>query len=611
MKKLSSFQKQCFGLLAMLLVAAVLYGIYILRPEDGGEEKTTSVFLTDEEQQALSAFEGEAVFTFKDTANTKEVDSLTLMVLALSYDEASDRISVVYGKGEEQMSLTVNGKKAELGELFLRFEDGTPYATTARAAINKTLFGDELDARAIALSGYDVDGDKVNAAGSAYLYGPVEREDIEGVYVKNSYGEMMFINDGSTFYLHGMEAMTSNTANIATLVANCRAPVAVKKINDIKDLADYGLETDTDALATVIVFTNDGGEYSMRIGKELPDNGGFYAYVEGKEIIYVLMDSVKNTVMLPKEQFVSADYGLQLGSENEVFDAIDNIAITFDNGEVLNAVKMTEEEADNHSLSYTWKIVGPDRFVHSDRGYALPDYMTLADVLNNLCALSSSEIVAADVTEEALKKYGLDKPHRVFAYDRISDETVRITVYASKPDVNGTLYVYSTKDDGEVKLTCGIGKISTTDMAYIEYEIVEYLDSYLYLEFIDFVDEMIFERGGETYRFVLGKNDELEVTSATLNGETRTVESVKKVYQGVLRCYIRGEYKLEKPLETDMTLTILNIYGNKTVFSFSRISAVKVHVTVNGGGNYYINYGDYETLLNTLSMVAAGKQVTE
>ena len=108
-----------------------------------------------------------------------------------------------------------------------------------------------------------------------------------------------------------------------------------------------------------------------------------------------------------------------------------------------------------------------------------------------------------------------------------------------------------------------------------------------------------------------GKNDNLEVTSATFNGETCPVDSAKIIYQGFLHCYIRGEYVPEKPLDTDMTLKVINVSGEEMLFTFSRVTAVKVHVTINGGGNYYINYANYETLVNTLKDVAAGKAVSQ
>lgn len=612
MKKLSSFQKQAVGLLAMLLVAAVLYGVYLFWPDNtDNTESVSKAYLTEQEQAAMASFNGKAVFTFKEKVNTKDVDTLTLMALALVYDEASDKISVVYGEGDKQISLFVNGKEAALGELFLYLEDGTPYATSARAAFNKALFGSALDAQNMALSGYDLDGDKVNAAGNAYLYGPVEREDIESIYVQNETSKIILINDGTSFVVSGLEAMTAKTANVATLVANCRAPVAVKKISDIKDLSVYGLATAEEALANVVVTDKKGNDYIMRIGKELPNEGGFYALVDGKDKIYVLMDSVKNTVLRPVEEFVTADYSLKLNSEEEIFKYVSNIDITFDDGEVLELDTMTEEEKKNHSLSYTWKIVGPDRLIHSERGYALPDYMSLSDILNDLCALSSDNIVAAEITDEALEEYGLKTPFRTYAYDHSGSGTkVRITIYASKPDVNGNFYVYSTKSDGEVTLTCGIGLIKESDVPFVNYEIVEYIDSYLYLEFIDYVDEMVFERDGETYRFVLAKNDKLEVTSATMNAESRDVQSVKKLYQSIIRCHVRGEQQVDKLPDPNLTLTILKSDGEKTVFCFRRISAVKVHVTVNGSGYYYVNYADFEELLTTMETVVAGKTVS-
>ncbi len=606
MKKLSAFQKQAVGLLAMVLVAAILYGIYLFRPTDKDKAPAPVSFLTAAEEKALAAFEGTAVFTFSEKADTKETESLTLMVLALAYQEESNKISAVYGKGDKKMSLAVNGKEAELGELFLYLEDGTAYATSARVAINKALFGDALDAENFPLSGYDLDGDKTNQAGSAYLYGPVEREDVEAIYVRNEHGEMIFVQNGSSYVIDGSMHMNVDIAMAATLFASCRAPVAVEKIKDIKDLADYGLDSEENSLATVIVTTKDDQTFAMRIGKELPSNGGFYAFVEGKEHVYVLMDSIKNTVLLPREEFLSADYALKLSEDNEIYKYIDNIEVSFDNGDVYKAEYMTEEERESRNFNYVWKVTAPDRLIQSSLGYALPNYFNLSDIVLSLCNLSSEDIFAADVTDSALKEYGLDKPYRVYSFDNTKNETVRITVYMSKPDAKGDFYVYSTKDDGKTKLTCGIGKLNVSKFIYINYGITEYLDNYLYLDFIDNVDEMTFVRGENSYNFVFGKNADLDITSAYLNGKVSDIQSCKMLYQSFVQCYKRGEHPLDSNAKLDMTVTIKDGDGVDTVFEFRRLTSVKVHVSINGEGNYYINYTDYEKLVNRLEYIAEG-----
>ncbi len=609
MKKLSAFQKQAVGLIAILLVAAVLFGIYMLRPDSDGEVQTPVSFLTEAEEKALAEFDGTAVFTFSEKADTKDSDSLTLMVLALAYQEESDRVTAVYGKGDEIMTLTVNGRKAKLGELFLYLEDGTPYATTARLAINKALFGDALDATGIPFPGYDLDGDTTNQAGNPYLYGPIDRDQIEAVYIRNEHGEMILVTANSNYYMNDYLSMNVDLATAATLFATCRAPVASHKISDVKDFADYGLDTEESSLADVIVTTKDGETYAMRIGKALPSNGGFYAYVEGKEHVYVIMDSIRNTILLPKEKYLSADYSVKLNEEKDIYQYIDNIEIGFDTGDVYKAELMTEDEADDRNFNYVWKVTAPDRLIQGSVGYTLPNYFNLSDLLVGLYSLTSENIVSADTDADTLAEYGLDKPYRTFSYDVTRDGRVRVTIYMTKPDLQGKFYVYSVKDDGENRLVCGIGEVSVSDFAFINYSINEFIDNYLYLDFIDNVDELKFDIGGKSYNFVFGKNANLDITSVYLNGVVSDVQSCKMLYQSFIQCYKRGEHPLPAMNEPDMVVTVTNGDGIKTVFELRRLTSVKMHVLIDGEGSYYINYADYEKLVARLELIVGGGKV--
>ena len=133
------------------------------------------------------------------------------------------------------------------------------------------------------------------------------------------------------------------------------------------------------------------------------------------------------------------------------------------------------------------------------------------------------------------------------------------------------------------------------------------MDNYLYLDYVGNVSGMTFERDGNSYNFVFNTNAEkLDITSAYLNGTVVDTQTCRLLYQTMLQCHIRGEQEYESTAEPELKLTIDNVTGVQTVFEFRRMSSAKVHVTVNGGGDYYINFSNFETLLEKFDIVVKG-----
>lgn len=638
-KTLTKFQKQIIGIVAVLAVTAVLFTVYSLRaPKDDGNDTEESAEpqisfnygFSEQELEALGGFSGTAEFCF--AADKGKADALVapLMALADDYAAAAEGISVSFGKGDNDMSLTVNGVKTVIdidAEGMFRFlEDGTPYAFSARSVINTALFGGTLDvAEAEPLSGYDLDGDVINSGGNIELYSLGSSvKDLEYVVLDNEYGETRLIVLDGSVYVNNAEGMTINSTTAMFLLSFARVPVAVGKVQDPTDKAAYGLDSES-AVCTLIVADSDENVHTLIIGDVLPDGTGRYMLCDDREHIY-MSNAYIEYALQPAESFLSADYGEAFSSSSTVFDAIDDITVDFGD-ETVVIKQLTDEETAQFTLNYSWKVLAPDRFVDDNIGFALSNYYRISDLFyssssssgeasGGLTSLSSSEIVSAKATDEAIEKYGLDDPYRVFSW--VQDGNLRCTVYFGTPDGNGDMYVYGTKEtveknnDGEytvkASVTLGIGVVNLNDYPNVAMEPVEYVNDALYAEYASSLSSITFERGDRNDKLTFIKDDNGKIDSIKLNGSKTDRQSALYLYKDILSCSVLGEYDGDVP-EPDLTVTLTKD-GVDTVITFARVTTVKVFCTVNGKGLYYISYSDFETLIADYESVLAGEIVT-
>lgn len=609
MKKLTKFQKQLIAIACLVLAFAVCLTVYLVRNGDEPEEIKPSYAFTGAELDAIKGFEGAAQFTFRDEKGKADSVAAAYMRLADGYASVNSAITVRYGEGDKTCVLTVNGAEyvPDDDKLFSALEDGTVYATDARAYFNTALFGSDLGAVTDALDGYDLDGDSVNSAGYAYLYGPIERSDIKYIYVKNQYDELTFVPIDGVFYLSDTD-LDLATAVTATLVAAVRSPVASAKVANPGALAEYGLDSEENATASIIIEDKSGNAYYLRIGKAASDGSGYYAQCYGKDIVYILPSSISNYILIPKESFLVAEFGTPLDQLTDVYTKVDDITVGFED-EIFKAELMTETEKENHPINYSWKVTAPSRFASEAFGYALPSYGNIGDVFNTLCSLSTEDIAEADINEETLEQYGLATPYRTYSW--LYEGETRCTVYFSEANADGSFYVYSVKEDVESgdKKTVGIGVVAASAFPYTEYTLMDYLDTNLYTQYFDKLDGMEYVLNGETYKITLKYNDEGTVESAKLNGKDADLSSCKNFYRGLLHCQVLDEYETDGDLPAEIFNIKVTSGGKTTEISFGRISAMKVLCIVDGKAMYTMDYGLYEILVSGAEKLAAGETV--
>ena len=618
MKKLTKFQKQIIGIGAVLVVAALCFGAYFIFFDKDSEAKPSFSF-TAEELTAIKGLDERATFTFSAEKGKASAEESYMMSLAEGYASVNDKVKVVYGKGDDTCVLSVNGKTVtvDVKTAFKTRKDGTPYSTTVRALFNEAMLGKKIVDEYVALPGYNLYGDMVNSAGLAYVYDPVERKDLKYVYIKNRHDELTFIPLNGTFYLAD-SIMDLDTSTTATMVAAVRAPVATDvielKYKDDKEYAEllktYGLDSEESATAIILIEDNDGNASYIRVGKALTDGTGFYAYCNGKkDRIYVMQQSISNYILIPKESFLIANFGTPLKELTDVFSSITDIEIGVGDEEPIKAVLMTDEDKKNHPINYSWKITAPDRFISGDYDYALPNYGNMGDLLNALCALSSDEVMSAEVNEESLEKYGLKAPYRTYSW--LYKGETRCTVYFSNATEDGYIYVYSVKENVKegTKDTIGISRIKKTAFAYLDYTALDYVDTKLFTQYFDKLDSMSFSRGGVDYTMTFEKDKEGAVTAAKINGRDADLLSCRNFYKNFIHCYVLDEYVTEGEKPKELLKISATIGGKKTEISFGRISNMKAYCLVNGKSEYVMEYDLLETLISNVDALINGEVI--
>lgn len=637
MKNLTKFQKQLIGIVTVAVVAAVLFAVYAIRaPKGDDKDKEPALSLnyafTAPEKQALADYEGTAVFTFKAEQGKADVKTAYIMALAADYAALSDNITVKYGSGTDDCAITADGKTTVIRSddegLFKLLEDGTPYAFTARARFNTAIFGDPKGAEIEALKGYDLDGDVINSGGNIVLYTIGKSYKDVALAVVEKYdghekSETTFYTYKDSIYIQNYESMTVDSTTAALVMSFARSPVAVGKVeNPADDLSLYGLD-DENLTATLKVIDKDENVHFLRIGKALPDgSGGRYVMCDDKKHIYMSSNYV-SYALAEKETFLTASYGFAIQNNTDVYTLISDMWVQIDE-DLVKLDLLTEEEKEQYSLNYTWKLTSPSRFVYDECGYAIGNIYNVGDVFIALSNLEAGTLVSADVNEATLKEYGLDKPYR--SYSWVYGGLVRCTVHFSTPDpATGDMYVYAVHDyfktdgdeavyeDGvpviEQSYTIGIGKIADSDfsgqnISYINLTAVQYINENLFLEFFSNLDRLVFVKDGKESVFTFSKSEGATV-AAKLDGESVDLQSVKYLYTAVTSCAVLGEYEVDTLPEESLRV-ILTVDGTETVISLTRVSTTKVYCTVNGKGKYYVSYDNLETLLSYYEIVLSG-----
>ena len=444
-----------------------------------------------------------------------------------------------------------------------------------------------------------LEGETYSEAYSKIMIFPkVEQADIKEIKIHNAYGDYGFYQGSNgEFYLTGYEGTTFGNDKFTSLAASIRLPMAIDRVTEKpEDLSKYGLDPADDPAYYIITDVNDVS-YKMFIGDALPTSGGYYAMLDGRDVVYAL-DSTTKYILMSKESYITPL--LSMPTQSDDYYKIENFTLGKD-GETFIAIDFMDEQERTKTASTTYyKMLFPGDYVPSSSNY---DH-----IIKKFNALEGTEVLAFGnvkdgMSAEELKKYRLDEP-KYELYYRYSG--VDNYVLISDKNEDGSYNAYSVMFNI-------VAKVDAETFDFLEWEFIDFVDKPMFQKNINDIDtiEIIGKDVHETFT-ITGKDTELKVTpKSTLTALTANqLASFKKIYVKLLSLSLEDYTESDSTDEWVMTYKVTTRGGLEYEYSFYSYSTRRCYYTVNGEGEFYVLRDRVEKILSDTSLLMSGGEVT-
>ncbi|MBR2915286.1 MAG: DUF4340 domain-containing protein [Clostridia bacterium] len=418
----------------------------------------------------------------------------------------------------------------------------------------------------------------------------------------------------------------SNTeADVATLLSDLkRAPAPYSDWT--KQAAFIGIGSKNEEAIQIAISLNrvaENGKYSIKLplvrdeskGAYLPEDIKIWIYTDGEnfnEVDAVMPESLStqkdgsyviHTISFESEkpiQYVRIDFE---GYDSKKMLVTDEIRVMAD--------KLDANPAD--AFIGLWMIT-TDEFIPENRNYAYVNTTAYVEYLMSVCTLVGDEVVKFGIEEMDLTEYGLGKNEDGEGTDPAltihyvyGEYTMDILL--SDPLEDGSRYAASmitTLDSNgdEVKFVNPyIAKVYLETAPWMEWEPLDFVSSSLLYMYIDDVNEMKFTYDGESYNFIIGKDEAGIAQSVTCNGKEINMDEFRQFYIKVINVSREGEFKQGDETGSEM-LRINLVSETKTdEIVFYRVTSTKAYYTIDGAGGYYTLTYEVSQLLDKLEEI--------
>lgn len=117
-----------------------------------------------------------------------------------------------------------------------------------------------------------------------------ETDEIIGFSFVNNGETLSFTKDGETWKYDGNEALSMNQVSMTSMAAMVAKIEAVNKLEDHEAISEYGLDTPSN---TITITTKEGTK-ELLIGNENEAVDGYYAMINGEDIVYLISSTLPN-----------------------------------------------------------------------------------------------------------------------------------------------------------------------------------------------------------------------------------------------------------------------------------------------------------------------------
>ena len=443
-------------------------------------------------------------------------------------------------------------------------------------------------------------GEVAGTNGRVQMFDYIKSADVESLLVHNANGEYRLVRDeNDNLVIDGYEGLLIDSEKLTQMIVNAGYTLSTFRSEVTEeDFSKYGLgEGESDAY--FVLRSKAGKRYTVYIGDRTLAGTGYYARYEGRDASYVLDDSIEADLLGTVEYLVRPllaypsslnSYYLMrtfmLGRGEDVF--LTAGYLDPDTRSELAAMSV-------HQLSYPGE-------------YAAGEYYN--DVLTLFCDFSGSEVVAIDLDDETLAKFGLDTPaYTLYAENTIVDDDGNpesivgnyITFSEKQQDADGNYFYYAAS-----YLFGIIARVEQITVDFLEWNLDKWVSANIFQVNIVNVASLKFESEGQTVTFVLGGEDNTNLTVVEKEtGHTPDVTNFRQLWKALLSITMDGTVDLSDEEITALTagddnllltMTVKTKAGNERVYRFYPYTDRRVFYTVNGQGEFYTN----RTMLNKI-----------
>lgn len=419
--------------------------------------------------------------------------------------------------------------------------------------------------------------------------------------------------------------LSNQEADVATLLSDLkRAPAPYSDWTQQSAFIGIGSK-DGNAVQIAISLNRvaENGKYSIKIplvkdegkGAYLPENIKVWIYTDGENF-----NEVKTTGMETLNTQKDGTYVIHtLSFESE--KPVQYVRIDFE-GYSSQKLLVTDEirvmagdlDANPADAFIGLWMVTTDDFIPENRNYAYVNTTAYVEYLLSVCTLVGDEVVEFGIEEMDLAKYGLGKTEDGEGTDpAITIHYVygayTMDILLSDPLEDGSRYAASMittldSEGEEVKFVNPyIAKVYLETAPWMDWEPLDFVSSSLLYMYIDDVNEIKFTYGGESYNFVIGKDEAGIAQSVTCNGKELDMDEFRQFYIKVINVSREGEYKQGDETGSEM-LRINLVSETKTdEIIFYRVTSSKAYYTIDGAGGYYTLTYEVSQLLDKLEEI--------
>lgn len=455
-----------------------------------------------------------------------------------------------------------------------------------------------------------LDGEELGASNRFYMYSHLDRSEMASIEIMNETGSYKLVADGSgSFYIDGFQGIALDDSKVASLVATCGSPLSKTRVTadaSAEKLAEYGL---ANPAACWIITDNNGKRYKVNVGRELLTGGGYYCSFAGRNSVYVLDTTLSETVLKPKEVFVTPY--IVFGISKDDYYTVDDFSIFRGKDKFITVGKVPKEKQNSPDAIVEYTLTYPAPYY--------PDTETYANILLGFTSFTGDSTYKLGVTEKELAECGFDDPEYTVSFSYGGQKYYFFVTEADEDNYYVLSGIYT-----EI-----ISKISKKSLSYLEKDLLSWLSPFVFRKNIDIVSTLKVESKNvdETFHLVNTKTDDgtavLQVRSDSGREFVSSEESLnfRHYYSDMIALaltdYLPAEASEGVAMEDfladesnrTMRITCVTTSGDEYVFDIYRYSTRRCAVSVNGRFDFCVLNDVVTRIESDTELLLAGKTV--